>query len=139
VYESHPIQLKKISIRHLSAEITNESKSHSYDGEINLAIEHGISEFDEDQSIISVGLRVEVTPDESKYFCINVEIIGHFLVDTKKFRKDQLGAWSKMNAPFLLLPYVREQVYGLSNRIGLKNMILPLFIQPQFKDKPASD
>lgn len=134
MYEQHPIQLERLSTRRLLAEITNGSINYSYDGEIDLTIEHGISEFDESTSTISVGLRVEVTPEENKDFLISVEIVGHFSVDTQNFRKEHLDRWSKFNAPFILLPYVREQVYGLSNRIGLKNMILPLFIQPQFKE-----
>ena len=134
MYKQHPIQLERLSTRRLLAEIKNESVNYSYDGEIDLVIEHGISDFDESTSTISVGLRVEVTPEESEDFSISVEIVGHFSVDTENFKKEHLDRWSKFNAPFILLPYIREQVYGLSNRIGLKNMILPLFIQPQFKE-----
>jgi preprotein translocase subunit SecB len=41
-------------------------------------------------------------------FSVEVELLGHFIVDYSKFKFEHLTSWAKINAPFLLLPFVRE-------------------------------
>ena len=140
----HPIQLKEITVNKLSVVINNHEKALDYQGEVSMRLALGKSDFSPEEKYISVGLRVKVEPapseeisalssgenDADPAFLLEVELHGHFVVDLEKFLQKHIEPWSRVNAPFLLFPYVREHVYGLANRAGMRGLILPLFIQP---------
>lgn len=142
--QPHPIQLKEIAVSKLSIIINNHEKSIDYQGAVSMRMALGTSGFSVKERHISVGLRVKVEPvpaddtsaveslkdSEKLIFSLEVELQGHFVVDLDKFHQKHIEPWSKINAPFLLFPYVREHVYGLANRAGMRGLILPLFIQP---------
>lgn len=140
-FEKHPIQLMDIAVHKLSIQVDDPLVAREYEGELSLNLELGRSEFQEGDSHVAVGLRVVTDPvpsvqpkddgaDAKPAFQIEVELIGHFEVDFQRFKFEDLASWARRNAPFLLLPYVREQVYGLAVRAGIKGLVLPLFIQP---------
>lgn len=141
VFEKHAIQLIDISVNKLSIHVDDHVVAREYEGELGLNLELGQSEFQEGDSHIAVGLRVVTDPVElitskegstsgTPAFQIEVELVGHFEVDHQRFNFEDLAQWARVNAPFLLLPYVREQIYGLAVRAGIKGIVLPLFIQP---------
>ncbi|NRT58604.1 protein-export chaperone SecB [Sphaerotilus uruguayifluvii] len=138
----HPIQLQELIINKLSVVINDHERALSYQGDVSMSIMCGKSGFSEDDGV-SVGIRVKVEPGAKEVlesveavngcdpaFLLEVELSGHFTVDVSKFKKDNIDAWSRINAPFLLLPYVREHVYGLASRAGIRGIIIPLFVQP---------
>ena len=131
----HSIQLRDIFISRLSIQINDAKTAHDYAGEVELSLQIGTSKLVEGEGHIGVGILANVTPKTSESestpaFVVDVELNGQFTVDLNTFKFENLERWSKVNAPFLLLPYVREQVYGLAIRAGVKGLIFPLFVQP---------
>lgn len=131
----HPIQLEEIVVSKLSLIVHKPRLAKKFLGEIDLKIKVGASEYEEGDPIVAVGIQVKATPKskdgESPVFELDVELSGQFNVDYTQFKFEDLHEWSRINAPYLLLPYVREQLYGLALRAGIDNLILPLFIQPR--------
>lgn len=130
--ELHPIQLRDISVSRLNVVVNDPAVATNYEGEVDLEFKIGTSDFEEDDPHIAVGFNVTALPmpKENPPFLIEVELSGQFEVDLKKFKFEHLHEWSRTNAPFLLLPYVREHIYGLALRAGIKSFALPLFVQP---------
>lgn len=143
--ENHPIQLRDIAVHRLSIAVNDVLIARDYEGEVLLKLNLGRSEYAEGDTNISIGLRALVEPmpsndlaesDEQQgdrnppAFSVEVELHGHFTVDYSKFEFEHLKSWGRINAPFILLPFVREQVYGLAIRAGIKGLVFPLFIQP---------
>lgn len=133
--ELHPIQLHEIGVTQLSCVITDIKAAKDFRGEIDLEIKTGISDLIPGDGHIAVGIQARVAPDGASagdpIFEIKVEINGQFEVDLEKFKFEDLPDWAKINAPFLLLPYVREQIYGLALRAGMTGLVIPLFVQPR--------
>jgi len=100
----------------------------------------GHSSFDHVTSLITVGVKGEVGGESSEQnkhpFHIRIHIQGQFLVDTKKFPVDKIDDWAYKNAPLLLLPFLREHIYGLASRAGIKGVMVPLFVLPTIKVQP---
>ena len=66
-----------------------------------------------------------------------VEILGLFNVDDERFPIKSVHSWAKQNAPLILYPYLREQVFSLTSRAGFEGTLLPLFQVPTFSAKRA--
>lgn len=129
--EKHPIQLESLIVKELVLNITDYHSSMQDEQELNITYSLGTTEYDKENKVIAVGFICEVNNLDKKPFYIKVEILGIFSVDEEKFPIDKLDHWSKHNAPQLLMPYIRENVYSLSNKAGVK-VILPLVTLPTF-------
>lgn len=136
----HPIQLKSITVTKLSIVINDPGVAADFEGEINFRMQRGVSDFERGNPDFAVGLRAGVRPEVEDgvdpSFEIDIELSGQFHADYEEFDFDDLPRWSEVNAPLLLWPYVREQVYGLSLRAGVKGMVLPLVISQPARKKP---
>jgi preprotein translocase subunit SecB len=152
-FQHHPIQLNNITVLKLNMAVNDPLVARDYEGEITLKFEIGRSEFIQNDPNISVGLRVffgssssseteafieQDGGDNQPAFSGEVELVGHFTVDYSKFKFEHLTSWAKINAPFILMPFVREQVYGLSIRAGIRGLVFPLFVQPGSGPKAES-
>lgn len=143
--ELHPIQLHDVAVSRLSIVVSDHDNADEFDGEIDLALQLGTSEFRRDDRLFAVGLRATVKPstavaeDGEPAFRIEVELSGQFAVDYSKFNFEDLRRWSEVNAPLLLLPYVREQIYGLALRAGVRRMIIPLFVSKPGRKKSEDE
>lgn len=151
LFEQHPIQLTDITVQKLNLTVNDPQSACDYEGELTLNIELGQSEFTQEDPNVSIGLRVRAEAmlptdptsqetgvgDGSPAFSIEVELLGHFQVDYSKFKFEHMDSWARVNAPFLLLPYVREHVYALAVRGGIRGFLFPLFIQP--RSMPATE
>jgi len=70
-------------------------------------------------------------PADQKPPCkFTVTVAGRFQVDTTVFKEENIEAWAKSTGPYLLFPYLREQVYALSTRARLRPIIIPVFKIP---------
>lgn len=131
----HPIQLKEISVSKLSLVVNNSRAAKKFQGNIDLKIKVGTSEYEKGDPIVAVGIQATAAPkldgETEPLFELAVELSGQFHVDYDQFKYEDLQEWSRVNAPFLLIPYVREHVYGMALRAGIDNLILPLLIQPR--------
>ncbi|WP_139235340.1 protein-export chaperone SecB [Paenacidovorax caeni] len=123
--------------------MSNHDVANDYEGDIDLSMQRGVSDFDRNDPLIAVGIRAIVQPvveeNVRPSFHIEVELSGQFTVDYNNFDFDDLPRWAEVNAPMLLLPYVREQVYGLALRAGIKGMMIPLFVSKPGRKKSESD
>lgn len=148
-YKTHAAQLKTLQVFKLSIEVHEPDVALSDDfvlGEFSL--ENGRSNFDTNTSTINVRMRVRAgrfAIDESEPLEKNeqfqsqpisfiVELGGVFSVDTDQFEEEFIHDWAEKNAPLILYPYLREQVYGLSTRVGIKPVLLPLLQLPTMKE-----
>lgn len=152
-HQPHPIQLQEIIISKLSVVIHDHETAIAYKGSVSMKMKNGRSNFSVDDKTIAIGIHMKVEPIQSEFpdnhknddeintpaFVLEVELHGQFLIDLEKFQQKHIDLWAKINAPFLLLPYVREHIYGLANRAGIRGMMLPLFIQPGTEDLVKSD
>lgn len=146
--ELHPIQLKTLRVQQLEIELFDVNRSLESDLDAPFTFQVGNSNLDTERSLISVGMRgfVGRSVDDAREegaavqhgdfpFLMRVHILGLFEVDLQQFKAEHVPRWAEMNAPLILFPYLREHIYGLASRAGLKEVILPLFILPTFSSK----
>jgi preprotein translocase subunit SecB len=131
-YTSHPIQLKKIQVHELFLKIHHEQESPK--SEYQFVLNAMKTEYNEENKTIWIGLNLSIgEEDEKPPFSLRVSLVGLFQIDEKEFPLDHLDNWTKINAPHLLLPYLREHVYSLTLHGGIAPIILPLAQIPAFK------
>lgn len=139
-FNYHPIQLFDIEILHLSFEKGGlEAESSVDDGDPDkghFKFFHAHSNYNEEHKTFAVKVKATVdnsaSEDEVPY-TINVEILGGFRVDDESFPLESIPSFAERNAPLVLYPYLREQVFGLASRAGIEQPILPLFEVPPFQ------
>jgi preprotein translocase subunit SecB len=129
VFNQHPIQLKGIAINEISFKRTENIKG---DDKVQVNIMIGNSGYLPDEKKIIVGMKV-ICGSEQHGFKMVVEISGHFEVDNQNFDIAKIPHWVNNNAPFILQPYLRENVYSLCIRVGIEPIILPLTQVPTSK------
>ena len=139
IIKCHPIQLQYVGIRELHIKsLVPPTSTYNYDIDID-DISQGsyISDFDEENSCITVGLKTSLGHVEGKAYPFEfvVEIAGVFSVDVGDFAVESLDSWASGNAPVLLSPFMREQVFSLTAKCGFSPYILPLVELPYFKAK----
>lgn len=137
----HPIQLKGIILKELSIQIKDPGKASKYKS-VDSTITTGFSDFNEEKNIIIVGVKCEIGSDKksvekSAPYRIHVEIMGEFKVNLNEFPKEKLKDWAVSNAPYILFPYLREQIYSLSLRADIPPILLPLFEVPTMTIKKS--
>lgn len=133
--EKHPIQLEELVTRELILDLRNPAEARKESLEVQIKYSLGSSEYDSETKSIAIGLICEVNPDniEASLY-IKVHVVGIFSINDLVFPMDKLEHWSEHNAPMLLMPYVRENIYTLSTR-AQANLILPLVVLPTLSRK----
>jgi len=81
------------------------------------------SEYDDKKRILISYVKVSLTGDEVP-FVFTVEGAGHFTFE-KKPAKKQLDSISRINAPAIIYPYIRETIADMTRRAGLPPLHLP--------------
>ncbi len=101
------------------------------------------SKYDEAAKTIQVFVQVEMGKDteiENEFaqypLHLRVALAGQFLVNEEEFPKERVDEWARVNAPFILYPYVREQIYSLTARCGFSPFLLPLVELPTIRLQP---
>ncbi len=133
----HPIQLQTIRVKHLRVSVFNAGRADEPEQEVPFSFEYGHSKFDREKSLVTVGVRGTVgesdDDERTSPFVIEAEILGLFKIDLSKFAEEHIERWSEVNAPLILLPFLREHIYGVAARAGIKEVIVPLYILPTVK------
>jgi preprotein translocase subunit SecB len=125
---NHPIQFIDIEVRELSIKRTRPPLP--MDPAPQIIVQSGKGQFDAADKVIRVGIRaIAPAPDQSLSFSLCVELVGVFAVDTANFDISNLDPWCEQNAPYILNPYLREQVYSLTLRAG-SAILLPMLQVP---------
>jgi len=132
----HAIQLEGIAVKELFIRV-NSFGNDTDKLERNYKLGVGHSEFDKDNSEIDVGILVKIgSPDhclddeKNSEIDLKVNLLAKFSVDQDRFPIQQIDHWAENNAPLILFPYLREHVYALSIRAGIKPILLPLMEVP---------
>lgn len=134
--KKHAIQLAALKVLELSikANLNMEDPHSQKIGETDFSLVTGYSEYHKEEHKIGVKISAEIEEgQETSPFSLRVELIGIFDVDESRFPIMHIESWAKTNAPLVLYPYLREQVYGLTTRAGFAGILLPLFEIPSFK------
>jgi preprotein translocase subunit SecB len=135
----HPVQLVKIAIRELSVRSYSPPDPNiSLENEaFNPKTTYGYGDFNTTDNSIQVFLAWQIgedKPDSNYPAYLKVDIVGFFkIIDPTKFPPDKIIEFAKVNAPFILMPYVRAEVFNLSARAGFKPLMLSLMEVPVFK------
>jgi preprotein translocase subunit SecB len=137
-YKLHAIQLTDLRISELAIQVDLSVPRETESSGFN--IETGRSDYDANAHQIQVRMRVMMGHEEGKKspFQLAVELHGNFVVDESQFDIKFIEDWAERNAPLVLYPYLREQVYSLTSRAGFQETLLPLFEIPTFRMVPPS-
>lgn len=130
IAKQHPIQLEEVLVKELSIKLKKPTTEEDF--RIPIRVHTGHSSFDEKENAISVGLLAINDPEKKAEIDMHVEIMGIFIV-SPEFPLEHINDWAQKNAPYLLYPFLREQVYGLTVRAGIPPVILPLIEVPRRK------
>lgn len=155
ILKLYPIQAAHIAPRELYIKANvppSDTIGVQDDTEFDLSTGH--SDYDPDDKMINIAVRIEVgAPDttppttevleqgpekEVPPFHLRVELLGIFEVDDAVFPADKIYDWAKVNALFIMYPYLREHVFALTARMGFRPMLLPLVEVPLFRIPPPS-
>lgn len=129
----HAIQLVAIQTTELHIKVMGDpSLLESFEG-CATTLEASHSAYDEAEQTIQIRVRASVSESESVPLSLSVEIVGLYNVDESQFDKRLVQDWAKINAPYTLYPYVREHVFSLATRVGVKGLLMPLLEIPTFK------
>jgi len=133
----YPIQANFIAVRELYI------KSHTPPNQrlgINaneLILKSSHTDYDEERHVIEISAQVEygieTKPGEAVPYSLRVHIMGQFQIDESGFGKDKIDLWARVNAPYILYPYLREHVFALTARSGFDPLLLPMVLLPTLK------
>ena len=147
----HPVQLQFVAVRELfiktyrhlphdfilaDSDVHMESVFTGYMAEtktlqINAGVHTGenrdLTEEEEKRLVRENGLSLRM----------RVKVVGQYSVDETRFPLDLLDEWAKKGGAMTLFPYVREQVYALTARCGIRPVILPVMQLPTIKISPT--
>src|ERR1035441_6352683 len=130
--QPHAIQLKAILVEELHIEVKRQQPDQEpNEYPIRVFVAH--SPYDAERKIIQVGIKAETSDPDSTPYNLIVEILGIFDVDESAFPIKEINHWAEFNAPYILFPFLREQIHSLTFRAGQKPAILPLFTMPSQK------
>ncbi|MDD7544843.1 protein-export chaperone SecB [Actinobacillus porcinus] len=128
----HPIQLKDILVEELELKIRDITKAREENVESVFTLKTAHSEYTSSSEILYVGVIGEInSEDEFAPVYLKVKLHGVFSVD-EAFPEQFVHDWAEKNAPLILIPFVRENIYSLASRAKV-NTIVPLFTLPSVK------
>src|SRR6266496_6086773 len=126
----YPIQANFIAVRELYIKSHVPPNQRVQVDSANFILKTAHSSYDEAQHVIEVGViieyGIETKPDEVVPFALRAHIMGQFKVDESTFEKAKIDKWARINAPYILYPYLREHVFALTARAGFNPVLLPL-------------
>lgn len=132
----HGIKLLEVKVRELGIKQTKPLNLEDIDG-FFFNIQTGHSKYINNQ--MSVGMIVTgsmpVAEGEESPLSIIVDLFGIFHVDEEVFDVNMLNRWASENAPMILFPFVRENIYALAIRCGISGLMLPLISVPTLATK----
>ncbi len=139
----HPVQLLAVEVEDLSISVLDRERFNGADYPKDFDYTVYSTEFNEENSVVRIKVELNVKPAVEgvidRPFVLKVGVAGVFSVDTARFAADMVQKFAIHNAPIVLLPYVREQAFALSQRAGFEAIILPLVEVPTFKIVAAEE
>jgi preprotein translocase subunit SecB len=135
--QEHGIQLNFLAAKELhfdSQRVPSTIADAAY-GEPSFSTGH--SNYDEKNKTIQVRVKFEMKGNDD-VFTLRVEMIAEFRVDEAVFPKEKVNLWADKAAFYVLFPFLREHVYSLAIRVGLKPLTIPMMTVPTFKVETPS-
>src|SRR4051812_27472557 len=140
----YPIQPKFIAVRELYIKAHTPPNQRLGVNADEIIFKSSHTDYDAERHVIEIGAQVEygieTKPDEVVPYSLRVHIMGQFKIDEAVFGREKIDLWARINAPFILYPFLREHVFSLTARSGFDPLLLPLVLLPTVKveHKPAS-
>lgn len=139
----HPVQLLAVEVEDLNISVLDRQKFVDVDYPKDFDYTVYSTEFNEANSVVRIKVELNVKPATDgvidRPFVLKVGVAGVFSVDTARFPAEMVKKFAMHNAPIVLLPYVREHAFALSQRAGFEAIILPLVEVPTFKIVAAEE
>jgi len=133
----YPIQANFVAVRELYIKSHVPPNQRVKANPENFIMKTAHSAYDEASHLIEIGViieyGIETKPDEVIPYSLRAHIMGQFKVDETKFKKEKIDLWARINAPYILYPYLREHVFALTARGGFDPVLLPLVELPTIK------
>ncbi|ELL4669321.1 protein-export chaperone SecB [Vibrio fluvialis] len=138
-YNYHPIQLRSVKVLELFI-AANPNCAPSESEEDKFGFYHTHSDYNAETKTFVVKVAAVIGKEEyeegeepTTEFDLRAELLGVFEVDEDNFSVENIDAFASKNAPLVMYPYLREQVFSLTTRAGFDGAVLPLFEVPVFK------
>jgi preprotein translocase subunit SecB len=133
----YPIQANFIAVRELYIKSHVPPNQRAQVDSAKFILKTAHSSYDEVRHVIEVGAiieyGIETKADEVVPYELRAHIMGQFKVDETHFKKEKIDLWARINAPYILYPYLREHVFALTARGGFDPVLLPLVELPTIK------
>jgi preprotein translocase subunit SecB len=132
----HAIQLVALNVLELYIKVNQSLEPADLKlGEQDFSIHTGHSKYNNENHNIAVKMEIVIGEEDGQKspFILRVTIGGIFEVDETEFPIAHIEDWAKRNAPIILYPYIREQVFALTVRCGYAGLILPLVTVPTIR------
>lgn len=143
-FKLHPIQLRFVAVRELYIRTFYPPAVSAKYSPATSNLQANAAPLDPQTNVVQIGLHFrsgrETDPtdedlasmkaSQEQPFRVVVQIVAEFFVDTNKFPAEKVPAWAKINAPAILFPFLREQVFALTARCGFNPLILPMIHLP---------
>lgn len=130
-FQNHAIQLNYVALKELHFESNKPPNTIPESEYADPDLSMGRSDYDENAKTIQVAVKFEM--NSPGRFVLRVELVAEFRVDEALFPKDKVHEWANRASFYVILPFLREQVYATAIRAGLKPMMIPLMQVPTFK------
>lgn len=135
--EQHPVNLIAVHLIELFIRAYHPPNPALEINEQTVSIGVGIGDYDEEDNVIGVAIKLESTMkdeegeiDDETPYSLKIILEGVFRVTDDSVSIEQIQRWAENAAPYVLFPYLREQAYALTSRMGFKPLILPLIQVP---------
>ena len=130
--QEHGIQLNFLAVKELHFDSLRVPSTIAETEYSNPSFSTGRSNYDEKTKTIQVTVKFEISGKDD-VFTLRAEIVAQFRVDEAEFPKEKVNRWADKAAFYVLFPFLREQVYSLAVRVGLKPLMVPMMTVPTFK------
>lgn len=136
-FKQSPIQLEWVAVKELTIKTARRGTPKIKVDSGHFRLQNGRSPFIREESAILITLSAALGDEsfeegESPFFLF-AELVGRFKIDTTRFADSMIEKWADNIAPLIIYPYLREQVYGLTQRAGFSSVVLPLLEIPTLK------
>tara|TARA_A200000159_G_scaffold35751_1_gene32173 strand:- start:8192 stop:8653 length:462 start_codon:yes stop_codon:yes gene_type:complete len=145
-FKYHPIQMVDIDVLEITYKRKEQDSNLELDDdgtpeENHFRFFHAHSKLNDETQTFAVKVKAVVSSSSDEMvipYTIIAEIQGTFEVQ-ESFPLAGVEVFAERNAPLILYPYLREQVFGLASRAGVEQPILPLFEVPPFQIASSTD
>lgn len=89
-----------------------------------LNINTNYSQNESNQSSVEMTVDINLATEEKEVFKLSAKFVGFFSI-MKDHENMDMQDYLENNAPALMFPYIREQISTVSQRAGIKPILLP--------------